>query len=87
VQLGLINSARKSNKFGVAQQRDRSKNPKKKHHRHKKNKARVPNPLPHHFLLMVKKEKNPKTRRLKNISIFLDKMVMWSSNVLSKWNL
>jgi hypothetical protein len=50
-------------------------------------KTRVPNPLNQLPLLMVTNEQNLKVRRLTYIVTFVGKMVVWSPNVLRRWEL
>jgi hypothetical protein len=49
-------------------------------------KTRVSNPLSQLLLLMVTKEKKLKIRKWTGIATFVGEMVMWSLNVLKRWN-
>jgi hypothetical protein len=72
----VINTIVTSNKSLVAQQKDKSKNLKKKYLTIKTRKKRVPNPLSQISLLMVTKEKNCKVRRLTDNATFVGNMVI-----------
>jgi hypothetical protein len=66
VQLGVINTAGTSNKALVAQQKDKSKSPKKKHPHHKNKQYKVPKPTQTNFSPngdKGEKYKNKKTGR------------------------
>jgi hypothetical protein len=85
VQLRVIKTIGTSNKALVFHQKDKPKNPKKKHSRTTTSNIRVPNPLRQLLLLMETEEKNIKIRRLTNIATFVIKMVMMSPNVSRIW--
>jgi hypothetical protein len=71
----VINTAGTSNKALVAQQKDKTKHPKKQHpHNNKKNKG--PKPSQQLLLPMVTKDQNKKVRRLTGIAIFVGEMVI-----------
>jgi hypothetical protein len=80
VQLGVINTARTSNKALVTHKKDKPKNPKKQHPHYNK-KLKGPKPTQQLQLIMATKERNIKIRRLTDIATFVIKMVMMSPNV------
>jgi hypothetical protein len=85
VQLGVIITTGTSNKALVVHQKDKPKNPKKKHPRHNNKQYKGPKPTQTTFSLMETKEKNIKIRILTNIATFVIKMVMMSPNVSRRW--
>jgi hypothetical protein len=85
VQLGLINTTSTSNKALVAQQKDKSKNPKKQHPHHNNKKNKGPKPSQPTSTPNGDKGEKSKSKKTNNIATFVGNMVMWSLNVLKRW--
>ena len=87
VQLGVISTVGTSNKALVVHQKDKPKNPKKKHPRHNNKQYKGPKPTQTTSAPNGDKGEKYKVRRLIDIATFVIKMVMMSPNVSRRWQL